>query len=151
ARFALEHAGDQGLRSSDYTAALAAWKEPPAGGSNAAKYDIALTGSLLRYASDVRFGRVRPRDVYRDVKLLPPQTYEIVPDLDEAIRHNTLDRFLANLPPPDPRYRGLVAALARYRAIQAQGGWPKAVKSLGERLAFEDPELAANPAPSSDD
>jgi murein L,D-transpeptidase YcbB/YkuD len=146
ARFALEHAADQGLRPSDYTSGLAAWKDPPKAGSDAAKFDIALTEALLRYASDVRYGRLRPRDVYKDVKLLPPQDYEMVPDLDAAISHNTLEKFLASLPPPDPRYQGLVAALARYRAIQAQGGWPKGAKNLAQRLAFEDPELAANPS-----
>ena len=151
ARYALEHASEQGLRPADYTAGLAAWKAPPAGGSDAAKYDIALTKALLRYAADVRYGRLRPRDVFKDIKLVAPLAYEMVPDLDEAINHNTLDKFLASLPPPDPRYQALVPALARYRAIQAQGGWPKPGKNLGQRLAFEDPELAANPSPSSDD
>jgi len=152
ARFTLEHASEQGLNSSDYLTPLAAWKEPPAGGADAAKYDIALTEAILRYAADVRFGRVRPNDVYKDVRVLP-QTYEIAPDFEEAISHNRLDAFLASLPPPDPGYRGLVAALARYRAILAKGGWPsiKGGKGLSRRLALEDPELAAIPAPTDDD
>jgi murein L,D-transpeptidase YcbB/YkuD len=151
ARFTLEHAADQGLRPSDYTSGFAAWKDPPKAGSDAAKYDVALTEALLRYASDVRYGRLRPREVYKDVKLLPPQAYEMVPDLEDAISHNTLEKFLASLPPPDARYQGLVAALARYRAIQAQGGWSKSGKNLAQRLAFEDPELAETPSPSDDD
>ena len=100
-------------------------------------------------------GRVYPRDVYKDVNL-PARSFDIAPALEQALKTRAIGAFLAGLAPPYVEYRGLVAALAHYRDIAAQGGWP-AVPGKGEialdgndprlsvlaaRLAAEDPGLA---------
>ncbi|HYS45984.1 MAG TPA: L,D-transpeptidase family protein, partial [Rhizomicrobium sp.] len=72
---------------------------------------------------------------------------------------NAIAGFLAELPPPQPEYQGLVMALANYRKLAAQGGWP-AIPGKGEisldgkmdararalilRLSLEDPVLAGS-------
>lgn len=163
-RSTLEQADAQGLLSKDYTSTLAPWRKTlPKPGRDAAAYDVALTTAVLRYASDVRTGRLRPRDVYPDVNL-PPPDFDPATALSDALKQDTLAGFLSDLAPVHPGYRYLVQALAHYRAIVAQGGWPvvpggndfsfdgsdKSLAVLSRRLAFEDPVLAADPAPSAD-
>lgn len=158
---ALEHASDQGLRSADYTSALSQWSDVPQTGEDAAKYDIAMTAALLKYAKDVHSGRLDPESVYKDVQL-PANDFDAAAALKRALRNGSIDSFLSDLPPPQPGYQRLVKALAQYRAIAAQGGWPaipaggtidldsggSRVRALAKRLAFEDSDLADNPDPS---
>jgi murein L,D-transpeptidase YcbB/YkuD len=160
----LQFAYDQGLRPADYVSKLAHWPAPPEGGAEAALYDLAVSEALFRYAADLRTGRVYPSDVYKDVRL-PARDFDIAALLTTALNRADIDAFFANLPPPHPEYQSLVDALARYRAIAAQGGWPVVsgngpfafdgndlrAKLLARRLAFEDSALATNLEPSGDD
>lgn len=120
-RATLRNADEQGLRTSDYATTASRWRAAPVSDREAAEYDLSLTVDLLRYAHDVRVGRTRPRDVYRDVDL-PKSDFNAAQALSEALRRHSLTEFLADLPPPHPEYRRLVVALARYRAIAAKGG-----------------------------
>jgi len=155
-RAALASADEQGLDPKTYTAALARWQTTaPQGGHDAAAYDVALTSSLFRYASDLQTGRVKPKDVDHYVSLPAPE-FDPSKALSEAIAQNDIDGFLAGLPPVHPGYTYLAGALARYRVIAAKGGWPTVpagialdgkdsrITILAVRLAFEDPLLAAN-------
>jgi murein L,D-transpeptidase YcbB/YkuD len=156
----LAQAEDQGLHSEDYLSPALERGNRPRQGQEVAQYDIALTDAVLRYARDVAIGRVRPNDVYKDVKL-PADKFDPVDVLTRMLRSRSISASLADLPPPHPEYRRLAQAMARYRAIAAQGGWPslpargeigldgndRRAKALIERLAFEDPELAAIPDP----
>jgi len=143
-------------------AALASWsKRQPKPGHDAAGFDAALTAALLHYASDLRNGREKPREVYRDVNL-PPPDFDPAAALSAALKQDGLADFIGDLAPVHPGYRYLVQALARYRAIAAQGGWPevpggkafafdgsdKRLAILARRLAFEDSVLAADPTPA---
>jgi len=160
---AIAKADVQGLRAKDYLASLVRWKSArPQGGRDAAAYDVALTAALFRYASDVRTGRFKPANVYRDVDL-PPRFFDPASELTAALRDGKLDDYLGALPPLHPGYRYLADVYARYRAIADAGGWPtvpagiafdkhdKKVAILAKRLALEDPVLAAIEKPSSDD
>ena len=152
---AFEHAAEQGLRGADYSAPLSRWNGPPKAGRDAALYDVTLTSSFLRYASDVRSGRFVPKDVYKDV-ILPAQDFDSAGMLNAALSRGSLEALIADLPPPQLGYRGLVEALAHYRSIAQHGGWPvisgnAAIALDGpdsrramliKRLAFEDPDLA---------
>jgi murein L,D-transpeptidase YcbB/YkuD len=160
---ALMRADDQGLRSQDYLSPKFDWSTRPTQREEAAEYDIALTDAVLRYARDVAIGRVRPNDVYRDAQL-PAPDFNPVDELRRMLRRGSISASLADLPPPHPEYRRLAEAMARYRAIEAQGGWPsvgrgeiaieandRRTKALTARLAAEDPALAAITDPSTRD
>jgi murein L,D-transpeptidase YcbB/YkuD len=163
-RQTLAHADRQGLRPRDYAADLARWADGPKPGRDAADFDVAMTRALFAYALDVRLGRVDPHKVYKDVNL-PSQDYDVATVFANALRNDELPRFLANLPPPHPGYRWLVDALARYRAIAAQGGWPTVSASatvavtgkngqpsaLVHRLALEDGVFAETVDPTDED
>ena len=77
ARAALGLAHEQGLRDADYKLPKSVSAKP---GAEAAQYDIVLTGAVLRYAHDVRVGRVRPIQVYEDVEL-PAANFDAAADL----------------------------------------------------------------------
>jgi murein L,D-transpeptidase YcbB/YkuD len=158
-RAVIARANEQGLRPDDYRLPRDA---QPAPGRASAQYDAAVTDALLRYAHDVRAGRFRPSDVYEDAALAAPR-YDAAAELTRALRANAFSRYLTDLPPSRPEYRRLAAALARYRAIADEDGWPMIpgqgginmggrddrVRALTRRLQTEDPKLAAISAPSA--
>ncbi len=159
--FTLAHADNQGLKPDEYASASSRWDAAPQDGVEAAAYELNLTTDLLHYAHDVRQGRVQPNQVYKDASL-PARTFDFAGSLNRALRTHAVEIFLADLPPPQPEYQGLVMALMNYRRLAAQGGWP-AVPGKGEialdgkqgakdarlralilRLALEDPVLAGS-------
>lgn len=153
--FVLRHAARQGLKDADYAVHVPLARNDQAPGRVAAGYDIALTSALFHYAHDVSLGRVKPDSVYRYVGL-PKKTFDVSQALSGALDHDRLDRFFADLPPPDAQYQRLAVALAHYRAIVAMGGWGRlsahpALKKLAARLDFEDSELASIMHPSAQD
>lgn len=157
ARNVLERAHEHGLERRHYlSAGNMAFED--AIGEQAPKIDIQLTLDILRYAHDVHTGRLLPSSVYRDVDL-PQVTFDPAAALASALRREALANFLFELPPAQPEYQRLVAALAKYRTIEADGGWPsipgnREVKTDGSdprldvltrRLRAEDPEASADP------
>src|SRR5215471_1717653 len=157
-RGVLSRADEQGLRVEDY---LPPTFGKPASGEKAAQYDIAITAALFRYARDVKSGRLQPNNVYMDIKL-PAVSYDAAADVSEALKSHTLKGFFETLTPPHPEYRRLVAALAKYRAIDEAGGWSSVsgsseikldgkdsrIEWLIARLSVEDPILVALEKPS---
>ena len=86
------------------------------------RLDVVLSAVLHRYAQDVRHGLLRP-DADDSDTLLPWSEPASARPLQDLARHWHLPTALAALAPPTEDYRGLVAALARYRAIARAGGW----------------------------
>jgi murein L,D-transpeptidase YcbB/YkuD len=160
----LSHADTQGLRVDDYSATETKWSAPPEAGPDAADFELSLMTDLMRYAADVRLGRLNPARVYQDVDL-PVRTFEFVGALNTALKTGNIESFLADLPPQQPQYQGLIRALATYRMRQSNGGWSKvpgsgevaldgstpSSRALIARLAQEDVQFAENSAPSVDD
>jgi murein L,D-transpeptidase YcbB/YkuD len=119
ARDAILQAAKEGLNSSDYHAA-ALRNDPPADVDAAARYDLLLSDAFLRYARDVRVGRVSPEEVGFDVDL-PDQSFDPVHDTNAALGQGALAAFIADLPPPHPQYAALRTALAHYLALEPNG------------------------------
>lgn len=123
ARETLVHAGDEGLVPQDYAADNI---RRPSGSDPAqfARFDLLLTDSLLHYAHDVHQGRTTPQLAYdeADLKLAP---FDAVSTLNAALSHGALDNYLASLPPQQQAYQALKQILARYRQMEANGGWKR--------------------------
>jgi murein L,D-transpeptidase YcbB/YkuD len=151
----LANAGARGLRPTDYDAErlateakrLGETKSPTDG--DVARFDVALTVAVMRYASDAHLGRVAPRRVGfgldTDPKRLdlPALVAELSTSPEPAERLVALD-------PPFPMFRRLQTALARMKETAAKpappplpGDLPKlepgdtnpGVAALGARLA----------------
>ncbi len=91
-------------------------------GEEQVRRELLITDGLLKYAHDVRLGRVGPDEVDSDVDL-PVQRFDAGAALESALTSGTLKQFLADLPPPHPEYAALREALKHYRGLAAQGGW----------------------------
>ncbi|HET6971162.1 MAG TPA: L,D-transpeptidase family protein, partial [Phenylobacterium sp.] len=128
----------------------------PAEGPLSPDQQDALTEGLLRYAHDVRVGRLEPGE-FPELWALRPAPYDPRPDLAAVLTENRLQAWLDALPPHYAGYVSLRRGLAHYREIAAAGGWkavpegkPMAlgskdprVAALRTRLAAEDPQLVA--------
>ncbi len=120
--------------------------------ADAAEIELLLTDAFVRYATEIRAGRRIPGYTEPDWAIVTPR-FDAVATLTQALREPaSFAAVLASLPPPAPDYRALVAALGRYRAVAARGGWPAVppgnflkpgdeqgrVAALRARLAVED-------------
>lgn len=114
-----ENAETKGLQSIDYdggrwSARLSDLRSDAA----QARFDVAVTSTLMRYANDVRYGRVHPHsmdfeyEVARKDLYLPAFVHTVAGASDAA-------SAVAAIEPRNPEYHRLVAALAAYRRIAA--------------------------------
>jgi murein L,D-transpeptidase YcbB/YkuD len=106
--------------------------------------DVGLTYGFVRYASDLGQGLfdVRGRGPFWRTA---DRTFALAPVLEEALAGRAFEAIAA-VRPPLPQYAALAAALARYRALAARGGWPAVdakpgapaalVRGLAARLAL---------------
>jgi murein L,D-transpeptidase YcbB/YkuD len=146
---ALAHAAEDGLEPADYAVAAEGRGE-----AAETQYEMALTASVLRFARDLRIGRLAPSSIDRDAGL-PPQSFDAAAALNEALRRQDAARFFRDLAPPHPEYRRLRQAFARYRTLAQLNAWTpmpadardyarneRAAAALWNRLAVEDTTLS---------
>lgn len=131
----LRHAGEEGLDPGAYRSGNAV--------------------ALATYARDLALGRPELRALDHDA-VLPQAQFDPQLAVADALRTGHVSGLPAQLAPPYREYAQLKAALARYRAIAATGGWPvlkgpaKDFAQSGDapllrrRLAFEDNALSAD-------
>ena len=128
---AIEEAYDEGLNPDDYhrrglSEMIPALRSGAAGSELAAEADILATDAVIRLAYHLFFGKVDPEALDPDwnaARLIDGK--DPVALMESAIAAGEVGSALAALPPQQPLYQQLKAALARYRAIAANGGWPR--------------------------
>ena len=144
----------QGLQPKDY-----AVEGVPETGVLTPAQQTALADALVRYAHDVRTGRMEP-DKFPELWQVRPAAWDASPDLVKALAENRLQAWLDSLPPRYSGYHALRRGLVRYREIAAAGGWKTVpegekmelgstgarVAALRTRLAVEDPLVTAGGA-----
>lgn len=118
----LRDASAEGLDPAAYHLAAIAQRQSDRSDDGQAILDLLVSDAVLRYASDVRYGRERPR-VTAEAALDPaPDPVPLVQVVATAADSGEAMRALA---PPHPEYRRLRATLADYRAMLAAGAaWP---------------------------
>ena len=122
-RTALQNAGQEGLSPARYriTDIEAYWSATTPGAQ--ACLDLLLTAGFDRYSRDVRRGLTGPHEADPSWQLRPPP-FDPVAALQAAATDSDLARLLETLPPVHSAYARLRTALARYRQLAEQGGWP---------------------------
>jgi L,D-transpeptidase YcbB len=153
----LQQAGDKGLNSKDYdgdrwAARLKALDETATKDENALlNFDLAMTVSGMRYASDLHLGKVDPRTLHTDFE--PERNEYDLCDftLKRVANGSDLSAAFAKLEPPYLGYQRTLGALAKYQKLAAEEkpdtlptvtkpvspGQPyPAVPQLAERLKF---------------
>jgi murein L,D-transpeptidase YcbB/YkuD len=116
----LEGAATHGLEPIDYDGGqwaprIAALRNDAA----IAGFDVDLTSAVMHYASDLRAGRVNPREVRFDYETSSKKLY-MPAFIASVASSNDAAATLANVAPKHPEYQRLVAALAQYRRIASE-------------------------------
>ena len=158
---ALRQADLEGLRSADYhlagiEAVLGAVRAdakhgPVLAPDRWAELDLLLTDAFLVYGAHMLAGRVNP-ETLRPEWVSNRRTADIAAVLETALASGNVSGTLETLVPRQFGYQRLREALAHYRRLAAQGGWPaipdgvtlqlgdggSSVSALRQRLRFED-------------
>src|SRR5262245_42674448 len=85
--------------------------------------ELLLTDASLMYISHVLAGRVSPKAI-DDAWFANRPELDLVALLQRVLDDDHLEEALGNFRPPQQGYAGLQRALAHYRNIASQGGWP---------------------------
>ncbi|HET7134083.1 MAG TPA: peptidoglycan-binding protein [Gammaproteobacteria bacterium] len=146
----VERSDLEGLDPRDYhvdavRAALAAFASvdalPPAA---RADYDVMLTDSVIRLGYHLRFGKVDPVALDPDWNLSRDFVGEDpVKTMQAAIDSRSMREFAAKVIPRHPIYDGFERALAEYRAIAANGGWPTVPAGVTLKAGMTDARVPA--------
>ena len=91
--------------------------------SELATLDILLSDAFFRYASEVRMGRLSPLDIDPQWHLAVPVIHPLHL-LQKMLASADFEAAMRALPPQQRGYQRLREALADYRQLAAQGGWP---------------------------
>ncbi len=128
---ALRRAGEHGLHPEDYAlsrldilgAQIGKAPFDDAAVARLADFDLLMTASFFRYASDLSTGRVHPDEIRNDWHTNSPELDPLT-KLDRAQESEMLSKLLDTLPPPHTGYARLREALKTLREVGAAGGWP---------------------------
>ncbi len=106
--------------------------------------DILLSEAFLRLAYQLYFGKVDPQRVDPDINFSREGgDGEAVPLLVGAIKRGRIAEALSWARPSAPAYARLRTALARYRLIEAAGGWPTISPGATLRAGDTDERVGA--------
>lgn len=114
-----ENADAKGLNPLDYDGGR--WQPRLASltsDASLAEFDVAMTTSVMRYASDLRIGRIDPQTVRFDFETASKKMY--LPDFVWQVANaNDPVTVLAQAEPQQEEYKRLLSALATWRRIAA--------------------------------
>jgi L,D-transpeptidase YcbB len=142
-------AEEKGLEAEDYDASrwpgrLESLSGARTSAQDLARFDFALTVSVLRYLSDLNHGRVSPRECQFD---LPAQPFNAAQLLrKEILNAGDVKAAAAQVEPPFDGYRRALALLQRYNALarEADEELPAITKPLHPGNAYSGTALLAH-------
>ena len=121
---ALKSAGDHGLNPANYSIGDIEERIESTNPEELAELDLVLSDVFADFGRDLSRGRVLPSHVDSSIHIEPhgPGPLNIIDGAEVA---DDLEPYLTTLAPQSPQYDRLKAKLAEYRAIAAEGGWPR--------------------------
>lgn len=121
-RHTLENAAAEGLEPQAYAVETLRKLWPSRLPSKMARLELHLTNALLSYSVDVSYGRLDPAEV-DPLWQIQRSVADPLTLLRSIVSNEDIKAALQSLPPPQPGYQRLRAALAHYQEIIANGGW----------------------------
>jgi murein L,D-transpeptidase YcbB/YkuD len=107
-----------------------------------ADLELVLMDAFLRMASHRAYGKISPATLDPNWNFRRPLvTSDPLRELEAAVGSDSPTGHLDALLPEADLYRDLKAALARYRAIAAAGGWPRIEPGPALKLGMTDPRV----------
>jgi murein L,D-transpeptidase YcbB/YkuD len=103
--------------------------------------EILLSDGYLRLARDLRLGRYDAHSL-DPLWMLPGDDFDPVDALSSALSSGSLEQLLNTLRPTNNAYLQLKDALAKYRRIQAGGGWITLRVNNKLQLGDRDPAVS---------
>ncbi len=136
----LKEAADQGLNPANYSIPDIEQRIASANPEELAELDLLLSTVFVDYAQDLSTGRVVPSEINSDIHLQPagPGPLTVIDGAEQA---EDLGPYIRSLAPQSPRYWRLKDALAHYRKIAAQGGWPRLPAGVVLKPGMSDPRM----------
>jgi murein L,D-transpeptidase YcbB/YkuD len=131
---------DDALDSRDFNAAeleaQAAYLQAHGGSpADTVAFDAQLTRNMLEYLRQLHLGRVDPLEVGFDFDRRD-QEHDFQLLLESALVRHRLRETIADLTPPFAQYRGLRAALGRYRETDPSSSHARQIELAMERLRW---------------
>lgn len=117
---------------------------PAAAPALKAEFDVLATEALTRLWRSLTVGKVDPAALDTTWHIPPaPLPADPAAAIAGLLSSDTLTAAVAALPPRHPLYLRLRADLARYRAIEAEGGWEEVEGGPNLREGDTDPRVGA--------
>lgn len=132
-------AAKEGLNPDDYQAALLDAQLKPAQrgqvlpDAGVGALDATLTSSLLRYLTDLRNGRIDPRQIHANFEVPLRAPFDANAFLLDAVAQRRLPEALRDVAPRLPMYAELRQALAQYRTLADHPAWQTPLPPLPRR------------------
>lgn len=142
---AIEAAYDEGLNPQDYH--LSKLKEMRANFDELAseelnQLDVLLSDGLFLLAYHLLNGKVDPTDLYPTWNFSRQRlNQDPLTVMQQAIENEEVKGILESFKPVHPWYKAFKNALARYRTIDNEGGWPVIAAGVTLKIGVVDPQV----------
>lgn len=140
----IPHLDEQGLAPASYrnpTLQDVVSGETPVESPEAlARYDVALSQQFVALAHDLHSGVIDDPAIH--VQWQEPNEPVDYQDVLARAADGQVEDIIAGLAPQQPEYQQLKRALARYRQIADDGGWPQIPEGEVLREGMKDPRIA---------
>lgn len=92
--------------------------EPKKRYEHLAALDFLLSHAILRYAFDIRYGVLNPKDIFHYSYYNMPVADSLQKKLFEPIEQSSIPQYLNNIQPKNPKYKLLQLALQKFEALK---------------------------------
>ena len=139
---ALKSADEHGLNPANYSIEDIEDRIDSKNPEELAELDLLMSDVFADYARDLSQGRIQPSRINRKIAIQPrgPGPLYLIDGAEQA---DNLLPYLRTVWPQTPRYVRLKKALAKYRRIAANGGWPKVPNGKTLKPGDSDERVAA--------
>lgn len=83
-----------------------------------AELDFLLSHAILKYAFDLRYGVLNPKDIFPTIYFNMPVADSLQKKLFEPLEQSSIHQYLNNIQPKNPKYKLLQTALQKFESLK---------------------------------